>query len=137
MNIKVISSLDHTLLGRYDGEDFEFVPGEPTILTLEAATFIFQLGEEDKSRALNQLGLLIPGKHTYVDAVKQLDKIAFIEGKFHFDDEDPDEEPDPARAPARTGTRTGGRRPHVHPGGGAAAGGGGLHPPAAAEPSAP
>lgn len=137
-NLKVISHLEETLVGRYDGTDYEFAPEEPTVLSLEAATFIFQLDSEDKSRALNALGLLIPGKHQYADAIKQLEKISFIEGKFRFEDEDEDSEPDDPNAEegagatrARAGKKTGGRRPQVHPSGGAAAG-----QPAAAEPPA-
>jgi hypothetical protein len=120
-NIKVINHLPTKLEGRYDGEDFTFLPEVPTILSLEAATFIFQLGEEDKTRALNGLGLLIPGKHTYEEAVAKLDSISFIEGQFRFDDEDEEDDPDDEgaeRTPKmRRGKQTGGRRPHVDPSG--------------------
>jgi hypothetical protein len=130
-NIKVISHLDEPLEARFDGVDYYFEPGVPTILTMEAATFIFQLGEEDRSRSLNALGLLVPGKHSYQEALKKLDQISFVEGKFTFDDEQNDEgeldehenTPDVSGASEDPTRRKGtaGRRPHVDRSGGAGA----------------
>jgi hypothetical protein len=116
MEIKVINNnAGLTLKGRYDGKDYVFAPGKAVNLDIEAAKHIFALGEEDKSGALNKLGLLIPGRHTIEDALEKLDKISFLEGRTVFADEegfdaDADEEPAPRK-------RTGGR-PHVSvPGG--------------------
>jgi len=117
MDIKVISHLPEALYGRFDGVDYAFLPEKATVLSLAAATHIFDLGEEDKSRALNRLGLLIPGRSTYQEALDKLDQISFMKGKTVFDDDD-DTPTDgmPAEAP-RGAPRTGGRRPHVGPSG--------------------
>lgn len=115
--IKVISHLKEPFTGRYDGVDYDFEPDVPVVLTLEAATFIFDLGKEDKGRALNQLGFLIPGKRTSAEAHEMVNHIQFIEGRFKFDDDE--EDPDDTDAPAGAGKKTGGRRPHVDPSGGA------------------
>lgn len=122
--IKVISHLEGTLRGRFDGKDYVFKKGEAVTIPKDAATHIFALGEEDKTNALNHLGFLIPGRDTLEDALAKLDKITFLVGRTVFDD-DAEEEP-PAKG------RTGGR-PHVSgPGGEQAAGG---RAPAAANPA--
>lgn len=100
--VRVISHLAVTLQGRFDGEDFVFRPEKPTDLSLDAARHIFGLGEEDKSSALNKLGLLIPGKHTLQEALEALEKITFLEAQVVFPDED---EPDPAPRGRRTTPR--------------------------------
>lgn len=117
--IKVISHLEQTLRGRYNGKDYLFEPEKPTVLPLDAATFIFGLGQEDKGAALNQLGLLRPvGK--YEDALAKLDQITFLEGKVVFEDEAAEED-DNHKVTSRTGrgNRTGDRRPQGNPRGGA------------------
>lgn len=111
--IKVINHLKQTIRGRYDGEDYEFKPEVPVVLSAEAAAHIFGLGNPDKSQALNMLGFLIPGKATYEEALEKLDSISFFEGHTTFEDDVPE------TVPAR---KTGGR-PHVSgPGGEQAAG---------------
>jgi hypothetical protein len=116
MDVKVINHLEITLRGRYDGEDYEFPPEEPTVIPKAAAAHIFGLGVEDKSQALNQLGFLVPGKDTYQEAVKKLDQITFLEGKLTFEDEELDAIDVPEERPRRT-KKTGGG-PHVSgPGG--------------------
>lgn len=114
--IKVISHLDKPIYGRYDGEDFEFIPEKATVLTLEAATHIFGLGNDDKRQALNMLGLLGPAGD-YNEALKKLDQLTFLEGKVIFEDDSATTADAPARA-----DRTGGRRPHVNDSGGGAGG---------------
>lgn len=118
IEVKVINNLTKTLKGRYDGKDYVFAPNKPVTLSLEAAQHIFGLGDEDKSGALNKLGLLIPGRDTLEEALAALDKITFLEGRTVFDDELPPETG--AAPPARA--KSGGR-PHVAgPGGETAAG---------------
>jgi hypothetical protein len=111
VEIKVINNNAQPLRGRYDGKDYLFAPGKAVTLDLEAATHIFGLGEDDKSSALNKLGLLIPGRDTMEDALAKLDKVAFLEGRTVFDGDGEEEDEKPR------GKRTGGR-PHVSvPGG--------------------
>jgi len=118
--IRVTNNLDKKVVGRYDGKDYLFMPGKPTMLTLEAAQHIFGLGEEDKAPALNKLGFLIPGKEgcdTLEAALEKLDKFTFDQGRVTFDDEDDAQDTAP-----RGGKRTGGRRPHAGDSGGEPAG---------------
>jgi hypothetical protein len=118
--IRVTSHLDETLKGRFDGKDYIFVPGKATLMSLDAATHIFALGEEDKSGALNKLGLLTPGRNSYQEALEKLDSITFDQGRVTFDadpSEEEDTEPGETGEGARTRKRTGGRRPHVDPSG--------------------
>lgn len=122
MEIKVINNnAGLTLRGRYDGKDYVFAPGKAVNLDIEAAKHIFGLGEDDKSGALNKLGLLIPGRDTLEDAVAKLDKVSFLEGRTVFEDEagfDEADDPDAAKPRKRTGGR-----PHVSvPGGDSGAG---------------
>lgn len=118
--IRVTSHLVKPLRGRFDGKDYDFLPEKATLMTLDAATHIFALGEEDKSGALNKLGLLIPGKDTYEEALEKLDSISFDRGRVTFD-ADPAEgdeiEPGETGEGSRSRKRTGGRRPHVDPSG--------------------
>ena len=86
--IKVINNNTFTLRGRYDGRDYVFKPGVATVLSLDAAKHIFDLGKDDKSQCLNMLGLLTPGKDTYDDAVVKYDRIAFMTGRTVFEDEE-------------------------------------------------
>jgi hypothetical protein len=117
VEIKVINNnAGLTLRGRYDGKDYVFAPGKSVNIDIEAAKHIFGLGEDDKSGALNKLGLLIPGRHTLEDALEKLDKISFLEGRTVFADEEGFAEEEQPRK------RTGGR-PHVSvPGGDSGAG---------------
>jgi len=110
------------VVGRYDGKNYDFLPGKPTLLTLEAAQHIFGLGEEDKAPALNKLGFLIPGKEgcdTLEAALEKLDQFTFDQGRVTFDDDETEQETGAPRGPKRTG----GRRPHAGDSGGEPAGG--------------
>jgi hypothetical protein len=98
--IKVISHLDKPIYGRFDGENYAFVPEKATVLSLEAATHIFGLGVEDKRQALNMLGLLKPDDN-YAEALKKLDQLTFLEGKVTFEDEAAPQPETPARAQNR------------------------------------
>ena len=101
--IKVVNHNEEVLRGRFNGEDFVFEPGVPTVIDLEAAKHIFDLGKEDKSQALNALGWLIPGHSTYKEALAKLDNITFLQGRTVFDEEpvaaDSDSPDGPAGAP--------------------------------------
>lgn len=112
--IRVISHLEETLRGRYDGVDYVFETDEPVDMPLEAATHIFDLGKEDKKQAFNQLGWLNPQtQRTYADAIKLYDRITFQVGRTVFDDTDGDAIADESDQPAKKSrSRTGGR-PHV------------------------
>lgn len=120
MEIKVINNnAGLTLRGRYDGKDYVFAPGKAVNLDIEAAKHIFGLGDDDKSGALNKLGLLIPGRDTLEDAIAKLDKVSFLEGRTVFEDEAGFDAEQDEPAPRK---RTGGR-PHVSvPGGESGAG---------------
>jgi hypothetical protein len=124
--VKVINHNEETLRGRFDGEDYAFVPEKPTYLSLDAAKHIFGLGNEDKAQALNALGWFVPGGSTYEQALAKLDNISFLQGRTVFEDEEgalpSDETDDPPADEPRRGRKTGGR-PHVNgPGGETAAG---------------
>jgi hypothetical protein len=110
MEIKVINHNDFPLYGRYNGETYEFLPEKPTFLSGDAARHIFGFGVEDKTQALNMLGLLRPGHDSLTDALSSLAKVAFLEGKTVYDENEQGEE---SAARPRTG-----ERPHATGAGG-------------------
>lgn len=129
MTVEMLKVVNHNkglvLRGRYDGQDYVFPPEEPVTLPFDAAAHIFDIGKEDKSQALNMLGLLIPGQHTLADALKKLDQVSFHEGRMVFDNEDELDEDaiaDEAQRGQTRGKRSGGRPPTSQvPGGESAA----------------
>ena len=72
------------LAGRYAAIDYEFPPGKATELPREAANHIFGLGQQDKTRALNCMGILKAGV-TYKEALAVLDKVIFAEGRMVYE----------------------------------------------------
>jgi len=54
--IFVTNTNDFHHTDRYDGEDYEFPPGEKVAITEEAATHMFGRNLVDKSNALQRLG---------------------------------------------------------------------------------
>jgi hypothetical protein len=110
--VKVINNNEMPLHGRFDGKDFTFVPSKPTFISIEAAKHIFDLGKEDKSQALNMLGLL-KANDLYEDALKKLDRVSFLKGHTVYEDEgEASEEAEETNERPRARNRTGGR-PHV------------------------
>jgi len=87
MIIRVINHNKRLFKGRYDAVDYVFRTDVPVDLPLEAAVHIFGLGNEDKTQALNMLGVLVPGRDTVEDALKWLDNFSFQQGKTVFEDE--------------------------------------------------
>ena len=107
--VKVVNNNEMPLYGRFDGKDYAFIPNKPTFISIEAAKHIFDLGLEDKSQALNMLGLL-KANDLYADALKKLDRVSFLKGHTVYEDEGEESDAEDERPRARN--RTGGR-PHV------------------------
>lgn len=61
---------------RYDGEDFEILPGEETEMLVECATLCLGFGEEDKTRCLRRLGWA-KTFNSIAEATKRLDTFSF------------------------------------------------------------
>lgn len=82
--VQVTNHSASTLRGRFAGEDYEFPPEKPMAISRQAATHIFGLGQADKTRALNNLGVLV-GTVTYKEALEVLKQISFVEGYMVYD----------------------------------------------------
>jgi hypothetical protein len=112
--VEVLKVVNHnkglTLRGRYDGEDYVFPPDESVTLPFDAAAHIFGIGNEDKSQALNMLGLLIPGRDTMEDALAKLDQVSFHEGRMTFDDEQLESDSESVADPEQRGNTRGRRK---------------------------
>lgn len=117
-DIQVTNRNDFPLTGRFAGKDYKFPPGEPVEVPEKAATHIFALGEENKTGALNRLGLLYPARpdrpgRSLEEAFKVLDKVTFAQGRIVFDEPEslppPEEKPigDSPGAPRNPGGESG------------------------------
>lgn len=81
---RVTNGNSFPLPGRFAGVDYTFPPDEPVDIPLQAARHIFQLGQDDKRRALAQLGIL-KGTVSYEAALAVLKKVKFVEGHMAYD----------------------------------------------------
>jgi hypothetical protein len=81
------------LIGRFDGRDYLFPPGGMTSLPEDAANHIFALRQDNKTGALNRLGILKPGV-SMEEALAVLDKLSFSKGRVVFEDSQPLSQPD-------------------------------------------
>lgn len=81
--VQVTNRNKFPLPGRYAGEDYTFPPGKPVAVSRAAAEHIFGIGQQDKTRALNNLGILI-GKVTYKEALETLKRVEFTDGHVVF-----------------------------------------------------
>lgn len=82
--VQVTNHTASALRGRFAGENYVFAPEEPTAISRQAAVHIFGLGQTDKTRALNNLGILT-GEVTYKQALEVLAKISFVEGHMVYE----------------------------------------------------
>ena len=95
MEVRVTNRNAFALPGRYAAIDYLFRPGKPTAISREAANHIFGLGEVNKTRALNCLGILKVGV-TYQEALAVLANVSFEEGRMVYETaEQPKPEPEP------------------------------------------
>lgn len=84
MSYQVTNQTGSALRGRFAAEDYVFPPDKPVEISKEAAVHIFGLGQSDKTRALNCLGILV-GKVTYEEALAVLQKVRFSEGHMVYE----------------------------------------------------
>lgn len=94
-HIRVVNNLKERIFGRYDGEDFEFLPGASVRLPILAAIHIFGFGQQDKTRALNNLGWLRQSEDRE-KAMAKLNRITFTEAPPLIEAEVEPEEDEPA-----------------------------------------
>jgi hypothetical protein len=99
--VRVVNTHDHEVVGRYNGEDYVFKPGEPEDIHISAAGHIFGFGMDDKTKALHALGVLRQSDELKA-AMEYLGKIKF------------EPVPDIPRIGAKQASDAG---PHVHAGG--------------------
>lgn len=92
--VRVVNGNKEKIVGRFDGEDFEFLPGKPLDIPLVVAAHVFNFGREDKSQALNRLGWLRTSDDME-KAMAKLNKISFTESPPLVEAEMPDPEDDP------------------------------------------
>jgi hypothetical protein len=76
--VRVVNGNPQKILGRYDGVDYEFLPGKPNDIPHVVAAHIFDFGREDKQRALSRLGWLQTSDQLE-SAMAKLNRIAFTE----------------------------------------------------------
>jgi hypothetical protein len=74
--VRITSSLDEPVYGRYDGEDYEFPPGEPVDVPVAVAAHVFGFGVPDKSAVLSRLGWVTDSSHVKA-ALEKLRAIRF------------------------------------------------------------
>lgn len=87
-DVQVCNRNSFPLAGRYDGQAYT-VPARGSLsMPEEAANHIFGLTAENKTGALNRLGLLKPGG-TLQEALKALDKVTFVQGHTVFESPEP------------------------------------------------
>lgn len=106
--VRVINRNSFQFTGRYDGRDYEFIPGVPVDLSEEAANHIFDLDKKDKRRAILRFGWANTGADM-ADAMAKMNKIYF---------DDPPEMIEAPRPPkTKRFPRTGTAAPAVNAGG--------------------
>jgi hypothetical protein len=103
--VRVTNGNKEKIRGRFNGEDYEFLPGKPNDIPMVVAAHIFDFGREDKLRALNRLGWLQSSDHLE-KAMEKLNLISFTEAPPLIEAEMPELEDDPAgeRLPASGST---------------------------------
>ena len=96
MEVRIVNRNKFALPGRYAAVDYQFPPGKPVAISRVAADHIFGLREQNKTRALNCLGILKVGV-TYQEALAVLANVSFEEGRMVYEtgSEEPRPEPDP------------------------------------------
>jgi len=125
-----VTSTREKIVGRYDGEDFEFLPGIPNSISALAAAHIFGFGKDDKTPALARLGWATSSDQN-AQALERLRAVRFAEAPPLVEYE-PEEEAAEASAGELMPDRNSGSRP-IAPGGNAAPatqGAGAVEPPA-------
>jgi hypothetical protein len=93
--VRVTNGNKEKIVGRFGGEDFEFLPGKPVDIPIVVASHIFDFGRPDKVRALNRLGWLQSSEHME-KAMARLNKVSFTESPPLIEAEMPDPEDDSA-----------------------------------------
>lgn len=71
-----VTSMTETITGRFDGEDYQFLPNTPVDIHLDVAAHIFGFGKPDKSQALARLGWAT-SSDAIPKAMERLSKIRF------------------------------------------------------------
>lgn len=87
--VRVTNGNKDKIVGRFDGEDFEFIPGKATDIPVVVAAHLFGFGREDKIPALNRLGWLQSSEH-FEKALAKLRKISFAEAPPLVEAQQPD-----------------------------------------------
>lgn len=90
-DVQVTNRNKFPLKGRFGGKDYLFPPGESVAIPEKAAEHIFALTEEreNKTGALNRLGLLSKPGATLETAYKALDRVTLREGHTVFESPEP------------------------------------------------
>lgn len=71
-----VTSTKEEVVARFDGEDYQFLPGKPVDIHLIVAKHIFGFGTDDKSAALARLGWAT-SSDLYTKAMARLRNIDF------------------------------------------------------------
>lgn len=76
--VRVVNTDKMRVVGRFGGEDFEFLPNKPNDVPVIVARHIFGFGDENKVNALNRLGWLQTSDQLD-KAMEKLSRIIFTE----------------------------------------------------------
>lgn len=87
-DVQVTNRNPFPLSGMFDNRGYVFPPNQPTSVPEPAARHIFALGQENKTGALNRLGLLKPGD-TLEKANEALSNVQFVMGYTAFESPEP------------------------------------------------
>jgi hypothetical protein len=120
-HVRVTNTNKTKIVGRFDGEDYEFLPNKPNDIPVAVAAHIFDFGREDKTRALNRLGWMQTSDQLEA-AMEKLNAVRFTEAP-PLVEADLVEEPN-ASSSELLPANEGGTAPPRVPGQGAAGGGG-------------
>ncbi len=77
-HVRVVNGTAKKIVGRYDGVDYEFLPGEKVDIPQVVAKHIFGFGDPDKTKALTRLGWMHSSEQMEA-AMESLKKIKFAE----------------------------------------------------------
>jgi hypothetical protein len=96
MTVQVLNGNSFVLVGRWNGRNYAFQPGEALEIPEDAVRHIFGFGQDNRTGAYNRLGILKPGM-TLAQAQEVVDQVKFITGKMVFEEPAPVPEPEKPR----------------------------------------
>lgn len=76
--VRIVNTDKMKIIGRFNGEDYEFLSNKPNDVPVQVASHIFGFGQENKIPALNRLGWMQTSDQLE-KAMERLTRIVFTE----------------------------------------------------------